>query len=106
MRNKMRVLLSCIIFTFFLITNKKIHSQNKLDEEILYISVNGLVCDFCARSIEKLFSKKDSVENIKINLEKMLITIHLKQGKYLDDETISKLIVDSGYNVREIKRGK
>ena len=36
----------------------------------------------------------------------MLITIHLKQGKYLDDETISKLILDSGYNVREIKRGK
>ena len=31
----------------------------------------------------------------------MQITIHLKQGKYLDDETISKLILDSGYNVRE-----
>ena len=102
----MKLLLPFIIFAFFSISNIKVYSQKKIEKEILYISVNGLVCDFCARSIEKLFSKKDSVENIKINLEKMLITIHLKQGKYLDDETISKLILDSGYNVREIKRGK
>lgn len=95
-----------VILCFLSTSNTKIYSQNKADKEILYISVNGLVCDFCARSIEKLFSRKDSVEDIQINLEKMLITIHLKQGKHLDDKTISKLIVDSGYNVREIKRGK
>ena len=95
-----------VILCFLSTSNTKIYSQNKVDKEILYISVNGLVCDFCARSIEKLFSRKDSVEDIKINLEKMLITIYLQQGRHLDDETISKLIVDSGYNVREIKRGK
>ena len=102
----MRKWILFVALCFLSIANTKIYSQNKVDKEILYIYVNGLVCDFCARSIEKLFSKKDSVEDIKINLEKMLITIYLKQGKHLDDETISKLIVDSGYNVREIKRGK
>ena len=36
----------------------------------------------------------------------MLITIYLKDGKFLDDETINKLIIDSGYDVREIRREK
>ena len=74
------------------------------NSEVLNISVNGLVCDFCARSIEKIFSKKESVESININLEKMLITINLKKGKNLDDNTIKQLINDSGYDVREINR--
>ena len=52
----MKLLLPFIIFAFFFsISNIKVYSQKKIDKEILYISVNGLVCDFCARSIEKLF---------------------------------------------------
>ena len=34
----------------------------------------------------------------------MLITINLKKGKNLDDNTIKQLIKDSGYDVREINR--
>ena len=70
------------------------------------ISVNGLVCDFCARLIEKLFSKKESVKNINVNLEEMLITINLKKGKNLNDDIIKQVIRDSGYDIREINREK
>ena len=49
-------IITVVIFTF--IVNKEIKSQNKIENQILKISVNGLVCDFCARSIEKLFRKK------------------------------------------------
>ena len=52
-------IITVVIFTF--IVNKEIKSQNKIENQILKISVNGLVCDFCARSIEKLFRKKESV---------------------------------------------
>ena len=98
-------LFTLIVFTFLiLIKYDKLASQDKINSEVLNISVNGLVCDFCARSIEKIFSKKESVESININLEKMLITINLKKGKNLDDNTIKQLIKDSGYDVREINR--
>ncbi len=91
---------------FLSLPNFQLHTKNNSKSEVLYIYVNGLVCDFCARSIEKLFSKRDSVESINLNLEKMLITINLREGKNLNNEIIEKLIKDSGYNVIGIQREK
>ncbi len=96
-----------MIFLFFTLINFNVtKSQEKLENEVLSISVNGLVCDFCARSIEKLFSKKESVKSINVNLEEMLITISLKKGKNLNDDIITKVITDSGYDIREIRRDR
>ena len=58
----------------------------------------------CTRSIEKIFTKNESVDSINVNLEKMLITINLKKGKNLNDDIIRQLIKDSGYDVTEINR--
>ena len=89
-----------------LLFHKNIDSKNKLENEDKKINVfvNGLVCDFCARSIEKIFKKDESVSNIEVNLEKMLITIYVNENKILNDKTIIKLINDSGYDVTEIYR--
>lgn len=70
------------------------------------VDVNGLVCDFCARSIEKIFSKQAAVENVNVNLDDKIVTIGLKDGQELDDETITKLITDSGYDVEKISRNE
>ena len=101
---KFTIAIILLFFTFITFTVTK--SQEKLENEVLSISVNGLVCDFCARSIEKLFSKKESVKSINVNLEQMLITISLKKGKSLNDDIITKVITDSGYDVREIRRDR
>ena len=98
------ITISLILFT--LITHNKTKSQNKIENEVLTISVNGLVCDFCARSIEKLLSKKESVKSIDVNLENMIITINLKKGKKLNDDIVRQVIKDSGYDVTEINREK
>ena len=96
--------ITVVIFTF--IVNKEIKSQNKIENQILKISVNGLVCDFCARSIEKLFRKKELVKSINVDLENMLITIYLKKGKNINNIIVTQLIKDSGYDVTEINREK
>ena len=102
----MKFFIIIILLFFTKITFKDTKSQEKLENEVLSISVNGLVCDFCARSIEKLLSKKESVKSINVNLEKMLITINLKKGKSLNDSIITKVITDSGYDIREIRRDR
>ena len=102
----MKFTITIILLFFILITFNITKSQEKLENEVLSISVNGLVCDFCARSIEKLFSKKESVKSINVNLEQMLITISLKKGKSLNDDIITKVITDSGYDIREIRRDR
>ena len=102
----MKFMITIILLFFTFTTFNVTKSQEKLENEVLSISVNGLVCDFCARSIEKLFSKKESVKSINVNLEQMLITISLKKGKSLNDDTITKVITDSGYDIREIRRDR
>ena len=96
-------LIIIILIILTLINEKKIKSQN-IEENVVNVSVNGLVCDFCARSIEKLFNKEDSVKKVNIDLERMLITINLKQGRNLSNNIIRELVMDSGYDVIEINR--
>ena len=55
----MKFTITIILLFFTLITFNITKSQEKLENEVLSISVNGLVCDFCARSIEKLLVKKN-----------------------------------------------
>lgn len=64
--------------------------------------VDGLVCDFCARAVEKVFLKQAAVDNININLDDKKIKIHLKDNQSMDEEVVKKLIVDSGYSVKAI----
>ena len=100
----LRIFMIMVLFNF--VFNKGVKSENKNDDNIVYVSVNGLVCDFCARSIEKMFEKKEAVSRILVDLENMLITIFLRDNQKLNDETIIELIKDSGYDVTEVKRAK
>jgi len=72
----------------------------------VHVSVNGLVCDFCARALEKVFSKEEAVKVIDVNLDTKMITITFNEGQNLDDERITTLITDAGYNVEGIHRVK
>ncbi len=69
-----------------------------------HVSVNGLVCDFCARALEKVFGKEEAVKAIDVNLDTKIITINFKEGQTLSDERIKDLITDAGYNVEGIHR--
>lgn len=74
--------------------------------ETVKAGVNGLVCSFCATGIEKTFKKEAAVDTVKVDLDAKLVTIHLKEGQALDDQTITTLITDAGYTVTNITRGK
>ena len=67
-----------------------------------YASVNGLVCDFCARALEKTFSKKEEVNSINVDLDEKIVTINFNSDQQLDETTITQLITDAGYNVEKI----
>lgn len=74
-------------------------------EDTVNIKVDGLVCDFCARSLEKVFLKRGDVAGIRVDLGKSSVVIAMKPGSTIDDTTITKLINDSGYKVNAIERG-
>lgn len=72
--------------------------------ELVTIKVNGLVCDFCARSIEAVMNKRPDVAGVHVDLDKGEIHLRTRPGAQLDDRTLGKLITDSGYAVTGIAR--
>jgi copper chaperone CopZ len=72
--------------------------------EMVTVKVNGLVCDFCARSIERMMNRRDDVARVHVDLDKGEVHVALKSGSSLGDPELRKIIVDSGYAVTAIKR--
>ena len=80
--------------------------ENVASADKVYVSVHGLVCDFCARALEKVFSKRDEVVGLTVDLDKGEVVVAMKEGLIIEDETLTKLITDSGYHVTSITQGE
>ena len=74
--------------------------------ETVKVGVDGMVCDFCAQSIKKVFLKDENVSDVQINLDEKRVTIVTKEGASISDEAINEAIDYSGYKVSGIERGK
>ena len=72
--------------------------------ETILATIKGMVCAFCATGIEKTFQKQSVVQDVKVDLEAKLLTLHTKDGQTMDDATIKKLVANAGYAISEIKR--
>ncbi len=70
------------------------------------IDVNGLVCDFCAQAIQKVFKRNDAIADVEVDLTEKVVSVWFADGTTLDDAALTKLVQDSGYNVVTIHRGK
>ena len=72
--------------------------------ETIETTVNGMVCAFCATSIEKTFKKQPEVKSVKIDLAKKLVAIKTKPGQTLSDAKVKEVITYSGYTMGKIVR--
>ena len=79
-------------------------SSGEITDNIININVNGMVCDFCAQSIEKVFMKRIEVKGINVNLEDQRVVIYLDKETDIEDTTISTIFEDAGYTVETINR--
>jgi copper chaperone CopZ len=66
--------------------------------------VNGMVCDFCARAVTKVFGKEDAVENVHVDLDNGEIHVTLKPGAEMTDNRVETLVKKSGYDLVSIER--
>ena len=79
-------------------------SSGKVTDNIININVNGMVCDFCAQSIEKVFMKRIEVKGIYINLEDQKVVVYLDKETDIENIIISTILEDAGYTVKKINR--
>ena len=79
-------------------------TENEITQTLVTAKVNGMVCDFCARAVTKVFGKEDAVENVHVDLDNGEIHVTLKPGTTLSDERVETLVKKSGYDLVSIKR--
>ena len=70
--------------------------------QVVSVQVNGLVCDFCARSLEATFGKRPGCL-IKVDLDTADLHRH-ERGPDIDDTTIRETVIDAGFEVVAIER--
>lgn len=68
------------------------------------MSVNGLVCAFCAQGIEKKLKKFPATAQVVVSLEHRLVAVSLKDGQDIADADLRKALTDAGYTVKSIAR--
>ena len=72
--------------------------------EEVTVTVNGMVCSFCAQGIKKTFESKEAVETVFVDLDKKLVVVNIKTGQSIPDAEITKGINDAGFDVVNISR--
>lgn len=85
-------------------SHEKSDAVKAVEGRTVTVKVDGMVCDFCARSLTKVLKKKDAVEDVAISLEDKTVTILLKKGSAMSDEEIEKAVQNAGYNLAGIER--
>ena len=73
--------------------------------EPIVADVLGVVCDFCALAMNKIFSKREEVAAIYVDLDTKALSLVLAPGASMTDQTIADLAVQAGYRIAEVRRG-
>lgn len=78
--------------------NKNFKEEEKMKKEMI---IEGMMCGNCARHVTNALEGVDGVSNVQVNLENKTATIELT--KDVSNEELTKVVVEEGYKVIEIK---
>lgn len=70
------------------------------------MTVDGLVCAFCAQGIEKKLRKLDATGDVFVSLETKLVAVVLKEKQDLSDAALTELLKEAGYTVVGVRRSE
>ena len=68
------------------------------------VDVLGVVCDFCAVAMNKVFGKRDEVAAVYVDLDKKTLSLVVNKGAALTDKDIEQLAMKAGYRIAAIRR--
>lgn len=67
--------------------------------ETIKVTVNGMVCAFCAQGIEKRLTALPSTQTVFVDLKQRIVAVQVKEGQKMDSKVISHEITEAGYDV-------
>ena len=67
------------------------------------VTVNGMVCAFCAQGIEKRLFRLPATKAVFVDLKQKIVAVEAKEGMSLDQKLLQSEIVDAGYDVVKLE---
>lgn len=82
-----------------LLTTQMTYAANSIKAE-----VNGMVCAFCAKGIEKKLKAMPESQASFVDLKSRIVVLELKEGKDVAIEKFTQVIKDAGYSVSKVEK--
>tara|TARA_B100001287_G_C22274575_1_gene340958 strand:- start:3 stop:416 length:414 start_codon:yes stop_codon:yes gene_type:complete len=70
--------------------------------KIVKVDVKGMVCDFCARGIEKTFYQDKLVKKVDVDLSTGKVLIAYNASKIVDTEEIKNIFLNNGQTASNV----
>lgn len=67
------------------------------------LTVNGMVCAFCAQGIEKRLTALPQTQAVYVNLGKKIVAVQAKAGQTLDTAKLRAEISEAGFDVTQVE---
>jgi len=93
----------CFLSIFALTVCFNAHARTQPDSNKVQVNIEGLSCSFCAYGLEKSIKDLDGAGNVKIDIEKGLLTFSLTGSKGISEEKIRKVVKEAGFTPKAIK---
>ena len=74
--------------------------------EAIVVEVLGVVCDFCAKAMNRTFGRREDVAAVYVDLDTKTLNLVLTPGASMSDQDIDKVVERSGYKIKTIHRGE
>ena len=74
-------------------------SANAWAASSIKAEVNGMVCAFCAKGIEKKLKALPQAQSVFVDLKQHIVVLELKDGQNVPLDDFSQIIKDAGYDV-------
>lgn len=78
-------------------------AQAEATASAVKISVNGMVCAFCAQGIEARLKAMPQTADLYINLKQKIVAVQAKPGQSLPLEQIRAQVTEAGYEVTQLE---
>ena len=85
-------------------THNQLEKVEMVSANSIEITIDGLVCDFCARGLEHVLRDKKRIDRIDIDMDASMMRVILEKDEQLEDTEIQKIVEDNGFTLRRIVR--
>jgi len=87
-----------IVCILFIIATPFALAANSIQAE-----VNGMVCAFCAKGIEKKLNALPEKQAVFVDLKHRIVVLEVKDGQQVPIEKFRQVIQDAGYSLRKVE---